>query len=112
MNARNLEAFGAALDRISAPIDRMRENVSRLSGLAQTEADRMSFMDGHRAYVEFGENFRRGGGAVWFEDGSWVAKIYRADKEPLSHCDPDETEFKTFREALDCYMEEYARLMA
>lgn len=101
-------------------IDLMRENVSRLQEIALREwpqrdalrdTDRLSFLDGQKACVQFGGD-KRGDGAIWFDDdeGCWVAKIQRDTK--LVHCDCDETAFKTFRDALDCFMEEYARLMA
>lgn len=92
------------------PLPRMREIVSEISDAATRDKDRLSFMDGHKIYVEFGPSDRSVGNGyiAWDPVEGWQSMICK--KEGHLHSPCVDHELTTLREAIDAFMDEAARL--
>jgi hypothetical protein len=100
----------------------MRENVAKLEAIAKREwpefaqvtadKDRVSFLDGMKATLDFGQFRKKGSGYVcWDNEKGWLAQICRKDGNLYGDCDDQMDGFSTLREALDAFVSEYEHVM-
>lgn len=97
------------IKELMSPLPAMRTVISELVDQATHDRDRLSFLDGQKAYIEIGGNHhptrKNSGYIAWDPLDGWQAFIVKEDGKLHASCLDEGESLCTLRDAIDTFME-------